>query len=90
MSQGQRQRVAICRALLPDPCLLLADEPTGNLDPVNKEHVLKILFDCISKSGATLLAVTHDTNIVDRFDSVIDFEQFHSIDVSCPANGESR
>ena len=90
MSQGQRQRVAICRALLPDPCLLLADEPTGNLDPVNKEHVLQILFDCVSKSGATLLAVTHDTNIVDRFDSVIDFKQFQSIDVSCSTEEQDR
>jgi putative ABC transport system ATP-binding protein len=90
MSQGQRQRVAICRALLPNPCLLLADEPTGNLDPVNKAHVLEILFDCVSRTGATLLSVTHDTNIVDRFDSVIDFQQFQSIDVSVPSNGEGR
>ena len=82
MSQGQRQRVAICRSLLPNPCLLLADEPTGNLDPVNKEHVLNILFECISKTKATLLAVTHDTNIVGQFDSVIDFEQFQNPDTS--------
>jgi putative ABC transport system ATP-binding protein len=87
MSQGERQRVAICRALLPDPFLLLADEPTGNLDPVNKEHVLEILFECVSKTRATLLAVTHDINIVDRFDSVVDFKQFQSVTAAHPLKG---
>lgn len=76
LSQGERQRLAICRALLPEPSVLLADEPTGNLDPANKEHVLEILFDYTSKTGTTLVAVTHDTGIVDRFDSVIDFKCF--------------
>jgi putative ABC transport system ATP-binding protein len=79
LSQGERQRLAICRALLPDPCLLLADEPTGNLDPANKEHVLEILFECISKTKATFVAVTHDIDIVNRFDSVIDFKHFQSV-----------
>ena len=90
MSQGQRQRVAICRALLPNPGLLLADEPTGNLDPANKEHVLEILFECVSKTDATLLAVTHDTSIVDRFDSVIDFKQFQSIKNSGAVKGQNE
>jgi putative ABC transport system ATP-binding protein len=90
MSQGERQRVAICRALLPDPCLLLADEPTGNLDPVNKEHVLEILFECVSKTRATLLAVTHDINIVDRFDSVVYFKQFQSVIAAHPLKGGGR
>lgn len=89
LSQGERQRLAICRALLPDPCLLLADEPTGNLDPANKEHVLDILFECISKTKATLVAVTHDTGIVDRFDSVIDFKHFQSVG-PVSVKGDSR
>lgn len=79
MSQGERQRVAICRALLPNPGLVMADEPTGNLDSANKAHVLDILFECISKTNATLLAVTHDTNIVDRYDRVVDFSRFQFI-----------
>jgi len=79
MSQGERQRVAICRALLPNPDLVMADEPTGNLDPANKAHVLEILFECVSKTNATLLAVTHDTHIVGRFDRVVDFSQFQFI-----------
>ncbi len=77
LSQGERQRVAVCRALLPEPPLLLCDEPTGNLDPANKQHVLDILFTYVEKAGATMVAVTHDQEILSRFDSVIDFRQFH-------------
>ena len=77
LSQGERQRVAVCRAVLTDPPLLLADEPTGNLDPVNRERVLDILFDYAAESGTTLLAVTHDHEILERFARVIDFRLFH-------------
>ena len=77
LSQGERQRVAVCRALLAEPALILADEPTGNLDPANKEHVLDILGDYVKKTGATMVAVTHDHEILPRFDSVVDFSQFH-------------
>ncbi|MHC4265216.1 MAG: ABC transporter ATP-binding protein [Planctomycetota bacterium] len=76
MSQGERQRVAVCRALLTKPLLLLADEPTGNLDPKNKGRVLDILFDYTKQTGATLLSVTHDLSLVERFDRVIDFQDF--------------
>jgi len=78
LSQGERQRVAVCRAVLTDPPLLLADEPTGNLDPVNRERVLDILFDYAAESGTTLVAVTHDHEILDRFARVIDFRGFHA------------
>jgi putative ABC transport system ATP-binding protein len=78
MSQGERQRVAVCRALLTKPPLLLADEPTGNLDPKNKGRVLDILFDYTKQTGATLLSVTHDLSLVERFDRVIDFQDFTS------------
>jgi ABC-type lipoprotein export system ATPase subunit len=71
LSQGERQRVAICRALLAEPQLLLADEPTGNLDPENRELVLDILFRYAQ--DATLVTVTHDHTVLDRFDRVIDF-----------------
>ena len=72
LSQGERQRVAVCRALLPEPSLLLCDEPTGNLDPANKEHVLDILFAYVRQRAATLLVVTHDHELLPRFERVID------------------
>ena len=76
LSQGERQRVAVCRAVLPRPALLLADEPTGNLDPANKDRVLQILFEYAAETRSTMLAVTHDHDILDRFDRVIDFKEF--------------
>ena len=76
LSQGERQRVAICRALLPSPELILADEPTGNLDPENTDKVLALLFDYVRSSGTTLVSVTHERHLIDRFDQVIDFDQF--------------
>jgi putative ABC transport system ATP-binding protein len=72
LSQGEKQRVAICRAMLPEPPLLLADEPTGNLDPTAKQHVVDLLF----KLNTTLLMVTHDTEIAGRFQRVIDCREF--------------
>jgi len=77
LSQGEKQRVAVCRALLVQPELLLADEPTGNLDPANKGRVLDILVDHAEESGATLVLVTHDRDLLDRFQRVIDFREFH-------------
>ena len=76
LSQGEKQRVAICRALLPEPRLLLADEATGNLDPHNKRLILGLLFDSVDAHGATLLAVTHDHELLPRFDRVVDFADF--------------
>jgi len=78
LSQGERQRVAVCRALLTEPLLILADEPTGNLDPRNKGRVLDILFDYITAHGTTLVTVTHDHDLLDRFQRVIEFSEFHS------------
>jgi putative ABC transport system ATP-binding protein len=76
LSQGEKQHVAICRALLTRPPLLLADEATGNLDPANKAVVLRILLDYVERSGAALLAATHDHELLDDFDRVIDFRDF--------------
>ena len=76
LSQGERQRAAVCRALVADPPLLLADEPTGNLDPANKTRVLDLLFEVARERGATLVTVTHDRELLSRFDRVIDFKQF--------------
>ena len=79
LSQGERQRVALCRALLLEPPLLLCDEPTGNLDPANKEHVLDILFDYVRRHSTTLLTVTHDHQMLPRFDETIDFKRFQQL-----------
>ncbi|MEM9754404.1 MAG: ABC transporter ATP-binding protein [Pseudomonadota bacterium] len=76
LSQGEQQRVAICRALVREPKLILADEATGNLDPDNKAAILDLLFAQTREAGATLLAVTHDHDLLPRFDRVIDFAQF--------------
>jgi putative ABC transport system ATP-binding protein len=76
LSQGEKQRVAICRALLPRPEMILADEPTGNLDPDNKRRIIDILFGQSMRTKATLVVVTHDHSLLDGFDRVIDFEQF--------------
>ncbi|HMP78615.1 MAG TPA: ABC transporter ATP-binding protein [Pirellulaceae bacterium] len=79
LSQGEQQRVAVCRALVGAAPLILADEPTGNLDPANKRSVLQLLFEESDRAGQTLLAVTHDTAVLDGFDRTIDFSEFHAV-----------
>ena len=76
LSHGEKQRVAICRALLPRPKLILSDEATGNLDPDNKMLILDLLFRSVEQHNATLLAVTHDHELLNRFDRVVDFMDF--------------
>jgi len=78
LSHGEKQRVAICRALLPRPKLILADEATGNLDPDNKTLILDLLFNAVTDHDATLLAVTHDHELLKRFDRVVDFQEFQN------------
>ena len=77
LSQGEKQRVAICRALVAEPKLILADEPTGNLDPANKHRTLDLLFEQADANGQTLIVVTHDMSIVEGFDRTIDFSEYH-------------
>ncbi len=76
LSQGEQQRVAICRALITQPKLILSDEATGNLDPESKGRILDLLFEQAAQVGATVLAVTHDHELLPRFDRVIDFAQY--------------
>ncbi len=71
LSGGEQQRVAIARALLLNPGLVLADEPTGNLDPETAADVLGVLRDENKRAGATLVVVTHSMDLAARFDRVI-------------------
>ena len=76
ISHGERQRVALCRALVTRPAIVLADEPTGNLDPGNRDRALDILLAYARESGATLVTVTHDHELLPRFGRVIDSREF--------------
>ncbi len=78
LSHGEKQRVAVCRALIADPVLLLADEPTGNLDPSNTVKVMDSLFAAAASRGTTLVTVTHEYDLLDRFDRVVDFKRFQA------------
>ena len=66
LSGGEQQRVAIARSIVMKPKLILADEPTGNLDSENSELISKILFDYVSDEKASLIMVTHDNNLANR------------------------
>jgi len=71
LSGGQQQRVAIARAIVGSPRLLLADEPTGNLDSVMGEEVMKILEDYNKEAGVTVVMVTHDQRLAERTERII-------------------
>ena len=68
LSGGERQRVAVARSLINDPKLILADEPTGNLDPANAKLVSELLFSMVEKYKKTLILVTHDKEIATKGD----------------------
>lgn len=70
LSGGEQQRVVIARALVNDPDIILADEPTGNLDPETSEGIMKILFD-ISRTGRAVIMATHNYSILQKFPSRI-------------------
>ena len=71
LSGGEQQRVAIARALVHEPKLIVADEPTGNLDENTGELIMELLFDLNRDSGTTLLLVTHDTELASRCDRTL-------------------
>ena len=71
LSGGEQQRVALARAFAPEPGLILADEPTGNLDGETGSRVIALLFDLASRSGATLLLITHDPDLARRCSRIV-------------------
>ncbi len=82
LSQGERQRVAICRAMITQPEYLLVDEPTGSLDSRTANEVLELLFDQAERNKTTMLMVTHDSSILDRFDRTVDLAELQIADTS--------
>ena len=71
LSGGQQQRVAIARALINDPAVILADEPTGNLDTGTGQQIIELLFDLARRQGTTLILITHDNALAERCDRII-------------------
>ena len=75
LSVGQQQRVAVARALIGSPSIIVADEPTSSLDTEAQELFLDLMFDQISKNSSTLLMVSHDKSLTNYFDQVIDISE---------------
>lgn len=74
LSGGEQQRVAVCRALANEPAVLLADEPTGNLDPETSDHVFGILLDLARDTGLTALVATHNHDLATKMDRIVRLE----------------
>jgi ABC-type lipoprotein export system ATPase subunit len=84
LSVGQQQRVAVARALANRPRLVLADEPTGNLDAVMARETLALLRQSCAEQGAALLLVSHDRDILAQFDLVVEFRELNRPDLATP------
>ena len=75
LSMGQQQRVAVARALIGNPSLIIADEPTSSLDADAQKIFLNLMFEQISENNSTLLMVSHDRSLSDQFDRLIDINE---------------
>ncbi len=84
LSGGEQQRVALARAFAPEPRLLLADEPTGNLDHATGEHVMDLLFALRARAGSTLLLITHDPRLAERCDRLAHMEDGRVLEAVSP------
>jgi len=78
LSQGERQRVALCRALVTRPAVVFGDEPTGNLDTSNRDRVIDALLAYGREHEAVVVVVTHDRELLPRFDRVVDVAELSS------------
>jgi putative ABC transport system ATP-binding protein len=87
LSGGEQQRIAIARALANDPPLILADEPTGNLDSTNGRHILDLLLQMKRSRGATLVLVTHDAGIASLADVRLSLRDGRPVDTETTAAG---
>ncbi|MGI9458075.1 MAG: ABC transporter ATP-binding protein, partial [Aeoliella sp.] len=76
LSHGERQRIAVCRALIANPKVVLADEPTANLDEYNSSRVADALDQYVYRNGATLVVVSHDRDMTSRFDRMVNVSSF--------------
>lgn len=89
MSGGEQQRVALARALAPRPDILLADEPTGNLDAANGDAIIDLLFDLRDRHKATLVLVTHSTDLAERCDRVVHLHDGRIVEQPLPSVNSS-
>jgi len=79
LSTGQQQRVAVARALANRPCLILADEPTGNLDAARGRKIVELLRESAASLGSALLVASHDPEVLAAFDQVIDLAELNQV-----------
>ena len=90
LSGGEQQRIAIARAMANDPPLILADEPTGNLDSSNGRHILDLLLQVRRSRGVTLVMVTHDPNVAAVADARLVLRDGRTVDEETTATGSRR
>jgi lipoprotein-releasing system ATP-binding protein len=81
LSGGEQQRVAIARALANAPALLLADEPTGNLDPHTSDRVFDVFVQLVRETGLAALVATHNLHLAGRMDRILQLEEGHVVEV---------
>jgi putative ABC transport system ATP-binding protein len=79
LSQGEQQRVAIARALIKEPALILADEPTGNLDSENSENIIRLFRDLSDRQGQTIVMITHNRALAAETDRIIEIKDGRTV-----------